>query len=129
MMYTFIINFTSAFFCSAWHSLFNFQYLTFNCGQSILKEPSLGPWVKIYQNIVISTYTNVHINMIFHMPRLGIIYQTKYFHLSRAKIVIELNSLLESEFESKLVHTLGSRSHRLWLWTYVRVYLHILACM
>jgi len=46
MMYTYIINFTSAFFCSAWHSLFNFQYLTFNCGQSILKEPSLGPWVK-----------------------------------------------------------------------------------
>jgi len=47
------------------------------------------------------------------MPRLGIIYQTKYFHLSSAKIVIELNSLLESEFESKLVGTLGSRSHRL----------------
>lgn len=45
-------------------------------------------------------YVLLYMSVLFHStPRLGIIYQAEYFHLSSAKIVIELNSFLESEFQ------------------------------
>lgn len=56
--------------------------------------------------------------MIFHTRRASASFIKPNIFICQAQIVIELNSFLESEFDSKLVRTLGS--HRLWLWTYVR---------
>lgn len=62
------------------------------------------------------------------MPRLAIIYQTEYFHLSSAKIVIELNSFLESEFASSWPALWGvidyDFEHVVHLFTYLYPYSH-----